>query len=66
MYLNKHRKVFLRVVDRSLCKYVIRNDLCATKGIKNTVSFCILNPFIQRSNAEINLLKYNNENSFHK
>lgn len=52
MYLNKHRKVFLRVVDRSLCKYVIRNDICATKGIKNTVSFCILNPFIQGSNAE--------------
>lgn len=54
MYLNKHRKVFLRVFDRSLCKYVIRNDLCATKGIENTVtvSFCILNPFIQGSNAE--------------
>lgn len=45
-------KQTLRVVDRSLCKYVIRNDLCATKGIKNTVSFCILNPFIQGSNAE--------------
>lgn len=60
-YLNKHRNVSLKVVDRSLCKYVIRNDLCATKGIKNTVFL-----LYKKSIAENNALMYNNESGFYE
>lgn len=53
--------MFLKVVDRFLCKYVIRNDFCVIKGIKNIVFF-----LYKKLNVENNVFMYNNESGFYE